>query len=161
MDCSPPASSVLGVFQARIPERIAISCSRGSSQPRDPTASPAMAGRFFTTSTTLGNGCIYKISLGKRILFRTKLAWSSLGAQLGKNLPAMKETWVQSWVGKIHGEGKGYSLHYSGLENSMDYTVHGVAKSRTRLSAFHFQCGLLQGLTWWLKFLLLTSHVLH
>ena len=35
------------------------------------------------------------------------------------------------------GEGKGYSLQYSGLENSMDYTVHGVAKSWTRLSDFH------------------------
>ena len=29
------------------------------------------------------------------------------------------------------GGGKGYSLQYSGLENSMDCTVHGVAKSRT------------------------------
>ena len=29
------------------------------------------------------------------------------------------------------GEGKGYSLQYSGLENSMDCIVHGVAKSRT------------------------------
>ena len=35
------------------------------------------------------------------------------------------------------GEGKGYPLQYSGLENSMDYTVHGVAKSRTQLSNFH------------------------
>ena len=35
------------------------------------------------------------------------------------------------------GEGKGYPLQYSGLENSMDYTVHGVVKSRTRLSDFH------------------------
>ena len=29
------------------------------------------------------------------------------------------------------GEGKGYLLQYSGLENSMDYRVHGVAKGRT------------------------------
>ena len=29
------------------------------------------------------------------------------------------------------GGGKGYTLQYSGLENSMDYIVHGVAKSRT------------------------------
>ena len=29
------------------------------------------------------------------------------------------------------GEGIGYLLQYSGLENSMDYIVHGVAKSRT------------------------------
>ena len=36
------------------------------------------------------------------------------------------------------GEGKGYPLQYSGLENSMDCIVHGVAKSRTRLSDFHF-----------------------
>ena len=35
-------------------------------------------------------------------------------------------------------QGKGYSLQYSGLENSMDSIVHGVAKSRTQLSDFHF-----------------------
>ena len=35
MDCSLPASSVYGIFQARILEWVAISCSRGSSQPRD------------------------------------------------------------------------------------------------------------------------------
>ena len=37
-------------------------------------------------------------------------------------------------LGKSPGEGKGYSLQYSYLENSMDCKVHGVAKSRTRLS---------------------------
>ena len=37
------------------------------------------------------------------------------------------------------GEGKGYPLQYSGLENPMDQIVYGVAKSRTRLSNFHFQ----------------------
>ena len=35
-------------------------------------------------------------------------------------------------------EGKGYPLQYSGLENSMDYTVHGITKSRTQLSDFQF-----------------------
>ena len=34
-------------------------------------------------------------------------------------------------LGRSPGEGKGYPLQYSGLENSMDYTVHGVAKSDT------------------------------
>ena len=34
-------------------------------------------------------------------------------------------------LGRSPGEGKGYPLQYSGLENSMDYTVHGVAKSQT------------------------------
>ena len=37
-------------------------------------------------------------------------------------------------LGKSPGEEKGYPLHYSGLENSRDYTVHGVAKSWTRLT---------------------------
>ena len=57
--------------------------------------------------------------------------WTSLVAQLVKNPPAMRETWVQSlgWEGSP-GEGKDYPLHYFGLENSMD-TIHGVAKSRT------------------------------
>ena len=35
MDCSPPGSSVHGIFQARILKWVAISFSRGSSQPRD------------------------------------------------------------------------------------------------------------------------------
>ena len=52
-------------------------------------------------------------------------------------------------LGRSPGEGKGYSLQYSGLENSMNYTgvmdreawhaaVHGVTKSQTQLSDFHF-----------------------
>ena len=34
-------------------------------------------------------------------------------------------------LGRSPGEGKGYPLLYSGLENSMDSIVHGVAKSQT------------------------------
>ena len=41
-------------------------------------------------------------------------------------------------LGRSPGEGKGYPLQYSGLENSMDCIVHGVAKSWTRLNNFHF-----------------------
>ena len=46
------------------------------------------------------------------------------------------------------GEGKGYPLQYSGLENSMDYIVHGVTKNWTRLSLpiifFFFMQGLME-----------------
>ena len=65
-------------------------------------------------------------------------------AQLVKNLSAMQETWVRSlgWEDSL-GEGKGYRLQDSGLENAMDIyspwhysIVHGVAKSQTRLSEF-------------------------
>ena len=41
-------------------------------------------------------------------------------------------------LGRSPGEGKGYPLQYSDLENSMDCIVHGVAKSWTLLSDFHF-----------------------
>ena len=41
-------------------------------------------------------------------------------------------------LGRAPGEGKGYPLQYSGLENSMNRN-HGVTKNQTRLSNFHFQ----------------------
>ena len=41
-------------------------------------------------------------------------------------------------LGRSSGEEKGYLLQYSGLENSVDCIVLGVAKSGTLLSNFHF-----------------------
>ena len=46
--CSPPDSSVLGISQARILERVAISFSRESAQTRDRTQVFYTAGGFFT-----------------------------------------------------------------------------------------------------------------
>ena len=73
------------------------------------------------------------------------LSWASLIAQLVKNPSAMQETWVQflGW-GDPLGEGKGYPLLYSGLENSIDRIVRGVAKSRTRLNNFNQREGTLE-----------------
>ena len=52
MDCSPPGSSLHEIFQARILEWVAISFSRGSSQPRDRTQVTCTVGRFFTEWAT-------------------------------------------------------------------------------------------------------------
>ena len=41
-------------------------------------------------------------------------------------------------LGRSPGEGNGYPLQYSGLENSKDCVVHAVTKSQTQLSDFHF-----------------------
>ena len=64
---------------------------------------------------------------------------ASLVAQLVKNPPAIEgDLGSIPGLGRSHGEGKGYPLQYSGLENTMDGIVHGVEKSQTRLSNFHF-----------------------
>ena len=41
-------------------------------------------------------------------------------------------------LGRSPGEGKGYPLQYSNLENPMHFIVHGVTKNQTRPSDFHF-----------------------
>ena len=69
---------------------------------------------------------------------------ASLVAQRVKHLPAMQETQVRSlgWGDPLEKEMASILL-YSCLENPMDRgawqaTVHGVAKSQTRLSDFTF-----------------------
>ena len=65
-------------------------------------------------------------------------SWAFLVAQL-VNVGDLGST---PGLGRSPGEGKGYPLQYSGLENSVDCIVHGVTKSRTGLSdfPFHFVC---------------------
>ena len=53
---------------------------------------------------------------------------ASLVAQLVKNSPAKGDLGSIPGLERSPGEGEGYPLQYSGLENSMDYIVHGVAK---------------------------------
>ena len=48
-------------------------------------------------------------------------------------------------LGRSPGEGKGYPLQYSGLENSKDCRVHRVTKSQTQWSKFHFTLEEQQG----------------
>ena len=59
----------------------------------------------------------------------TPVSWASLVAQLVKNLPVMRETWVQSLVlgrpelGISLREGKGYPSQYSDLDNSAVFSI--------------------------------------
>ena len=68
------------------------------------------------------------------------MCWASPVAQLAKNPSTCNagDLGLIPGLGRSPGEKKGYPLQYSGLENSIDCIVHGVAKSRTRLSDFHF-----------------------
>ena len=63
----------------------------------------------------------------------------SLVAQLVKNPGDLRSI---PGFGRSPGEGKGYQLQYSGLENSIDCIVHGITKSWTRLSDFRFHFSL-------------------
>ena len=81
MDCSPPGPSVQGISQAKIPEWVAISLCRGSSQPRD-----------WTHVSCVGRQTLYRWA--KRevpVLFPIALTWHiplttvELGGQ-GSNL---------------------------------------------------------------------------
>ena len=51
-------------------------------------------------------------------------------------------------LGRSAGEKNSYPLQYSGLENSMDYTVHGITKSWTRLSDLSLSLFLSSILAW-------------
>ena len=71
------------------------------------------------------------------------LSWTSLMAQLVKNLHALWRPGFNPWVGKFPWRRKCNPFQYSCLESSMDRgawwaTVHEVAKSLTRLSDSHF-----------------------
>ena len=64
MYCNIPGSSIPGIFQARVLEWVAISFSRGSSQPRDQTRFSHIVGRCFTVWATreVNNGQTYYLS---------------------------------------------------------------------------------------------------
>ena len=81
---------------------------------------------------------------GEGIGYSFQYSWASLVDQLVKHPPAIQEIWVRSlgWEDPLQ-KGMAIQLQYSCLENSMDRgawqaTDHGVAKSQTRVSDFHF-----------------------
>ena len=78
-------------------------------------------------------------SSGEGIGYPSLYFWASLVAQLVKESTCNAgDLGLTPGLGRSPGEGKGCPLQYSGLENSIDYTVHGVAKSQTQVSDFHF-----------------------
>ena len=77
MDCSLPVSSVHGIFQAVVLEWVAISFSRGSSQPRDGTRVSRVVDRRFTVWATTCNYVYPQIPTNRnsQLLFIMNLSW--------------------------------------------------------------------------------------
>ena len=72
-------------------------------------------------------------SPGEGIGYPLQYSWASLVAQMVKKKSACNVGdlgWIPG-LGRSPGEGKVYPPQYSGLENSMDCTVHGVTKSHS------------------------------
>ena len=83
-------------------------------------------------------------SAGEGIGYPLQYSWAFLMPQLIDKEPAYNAGYLGliPGLGRCLGEGNGYPLWYSGLENSEDCIDHGVAKSRTRPSTFHFNFSL-------------------
>ena len=78
-------------------------------------------------------------SPGEAIGYPLQYSWTSLVGSAGKESTCNAgDLGSIPGLGRFPGEGKGYPFQYSGLENSIYCTVHGVAKSWTWLSNFHF-----------------------
>ena len=87
MDCSLPGSSVHGILQPRILERVAISYSRGSSRP-EYLLSPAVTSVFFTTSATCKAHGYWGVTM-------ISLRWGHEGGAFIMGLVPSEE---QSWI---------------------------------------------------------------
>ena len=87
------------------------------------------------SGSVLGSGR----STAEEIGYPLQYSWASLVAQLVKKSTCnVGDLGSITGLGRSPGEGKGYPFQDSGLENSMDCIVLGIAKSQTQLSDFHF-----------------------
>ena len=75
---------------------------------------------------------------GEGIGYPLQYSWVSLVSAGKESACSVGDLGSIPGLGRCPGEGKGYPLKYSGLENSMACIVHGVTKSWTQLSDFHF-----------------------
>ena len=129
LDCSLSGSSVYRISQARILGWVVIFFSR--DLPDSGIRLAFLHCRWFFTAEPPGK--FY--SLLNTYIWTQGFPDSSAGKESACN---MGDLGLIPGLGKSCREGKGYPLQYSGLENSMDCIVHRVAKSRMRLSDFHF-----------------------
>ena len=108
MDCSPPGS-VHGILQARILEWVAISFSRGSSQPRDRTQVSRIAGRFFT-----GKDVISSVQFSCSVVAILSFPHGSNSKKSACNAGDLGSI---PRLGRSLGRGHGNPFQYSCLEN--------------------------------------------
>ena len=77
-------------------------------------------------------------SCGEGIGYPLQYSWDSLVTAGKDSTCNVGDLGLKPSLGRTPGEGKGDQLQYSGLENSVDCILHGVPKTWTQLSDFHF-----------------------
>ena len=111
--CDPMNYTVHGILQARILEWVAFPFSRGTSQPKDWTQVFHIAGWFLTTEPHEKSSLTFTLSK-----WISGCPCGSTGKESACNAGDLGSI---PGLGSSPGEGKGYPLQYSGLENSMDW----------------------------------------
>ena len=122
MDCSPPGSPVHEISQARILEWVVVSFSQGSPQPRNLTQVSCVS-------------CTGRQTLYHCTTWESHIHIYTCGSNSQESACNAGDSGVIPGLGRSQGEGNGYPLQYSCLENSMDRgawraTVHGWQRIR-------------------------------
>ena len=112
MDCSPPGSFVLGVFQAKGVSDVQRNLSKLN---RSEVSGKGFYREMKWIAYKFHQADFKIISCEFGINDYHKDSWASVMAQRLKRLPAMRDSWVRS-----HREGNGYTPQYSCLENPKD-----------------------------------------
>ena len=98
MDCSLPGSSVHGISQARILECVAISFSRGSSQPRDWTRVSCIMGGLFITEPLRKSQLTNAATAAKSLQLCPTLCDPIDGSPPGSSIPRILQPRILEWV---------------------------------------------------------------
>ena len=127
MDCSPPGSSIQGIFHARILKWVAVSFSRGSSPPRDQTCISSVVscfGRRILYHWATWEVCIYTCMYVLGSLHRQP---STNGTSLSPLAPVIfvLKTFVTSRVsrGLSHAQTRRLSFHQAASTNGLLHSV--------------------------------------
>ena len=136
MDCSPPCSSVHGISQARILERVAISSSKGSSRPKDWTYIFCIVGWFFTTEPS-GKPYRRVAAAAAKSFQSCPTLCNPIDSSLpGSPVPGILQTRTLEWVAiSFSNEWKWNCSVCPTLSNPMDWSlpgspVHGIFQAK-------------------------------
>ena len=133
--CDPMDYTVCGILQARILEWVAVpfpeDLPNQGIEPRSPSLIAQLVKNPPAMQETLVASWVRKIPW-RRDRLPTLVFLSFPGGSASKESTCnLGDLGLIPGLGRSPGEGKGYPLQYSGLENSTYCVVHGVTKSRT------------------------------